>query len=177
MRSNLESRSSLRPEAWCHHVKRSGTHSAPGGGQGRTWVPIHGGSIESSCTGGSGRENMGRPGLWKLPRKPLGEGGGFSLSPSPQQSNTSAVLSRHWQVDATPRRWLPGCPHTLHQGFQKPEDEPGSGGKKCLLQLLRRPRGPVRSGRRGLPGNHCLGPCFLQVFVTRTFCSKPLPLT
>lgn len=48
MRNSLESRSSLKPEAWCHQVK--GTHSAQEVGQEGHEFPCNGGTPLNPAT-------------------------------------------------------------------------------------------------------------------------------
>lgn len=141
MRSSLASRSFPRPETWCHGVKWTRPRSCP-----RRWTMEDMGSptqvwrcsIASSCTEHSGRKNVETPGLPEIAEKAHGAGG-LRLGPRPAAE----------PCECGPELGLAGGPRcgclgalTLHKGAEKLENEPGSGGKKCLLQLLSRPLGP-----------------------------------
>lgn len=123
-------------------------------------------SIAPSCTERSGRKMSKHQAFRKRLTQPTGLAVCAS-APRPPQRDARAVPRRGRRGDSTPRCGCLGA-LTLHEGAERLAKEPGSGGKKCLLQLLRRPLGPRGEiWAKGPPWKPLLGPCFLQAFVTK----------
>lgn len=104
----------------------------------------------------------------------------FASAPSPRQSRASVALSQCGTRMTPTRSWLPGCPHTFHERFEKPEDEPGCGRENASCSGS---KGNGAERQRGNPGEGASlettvwSHVFSKSLLPRTFCSKPLLLT